>query len=147
MDDEVRGIVNFSLYLPAQNVLLGKCERVGAKRRRESFVNENSMVPPPGLSSFRHPCCIERRAELPDAVWPAAAKQQPQFYRAARFFSMLLFEQQSLGSPGNHSPGGAAFENGPQCDLRPLRGRRVRQRQASEAADPCEIVANINILL
>ena len=35
---------------------MNECERGGAKRRRESIVNENSKVAPPGLSSFRHPC-------------------------------------------------------------------------------------------
>ena len=35
---------------------MNECERGGAKCRRESIVNENSKVAPPGLSSFRHPC-------------------------------------------------------------------------------------------
>ena len=62
VDDELKKIVSFSLYrqVPAQNALLSKCERGGAKRRRESYVNENSKVAPPGLSSFRHPCQAQR---------------------------------------------------------------------------------------
>ena len=42
--------------LKACHHVMSECERGGAKRRRESIVNENSKVAPPGLSSFRHPC-------------------------------------------------------------------------------------------
>ena len=49
--------MNFKLVaiLGAQNAHVIECERGGAKRRRESIVNENSKVASPGLSSFRHP--------------------------------------------------------------------------------------------
>ena len=55
--------MNFKLVtiLGAQIALVGECERGGAKRRLESivFVDENSKVAPPGLSSFRHPCAAQ----------------------------------------------------------------------------------------
>ena len=38
--------------LRAQDELMSECERGGAKRRRESYLNEKG---PPGLSSFCHP--------------------------------------------------------------------------------------------
>ena len=52
VDDEV--IVSLSSYCEP-NTPVNDCERGGAKRRRESIVNKNLKVAPPGLSSFRHP--------------------------------------------------------------------------------------------
>ena len=61
VDDGFRSIVSLPLYCePEMHLCTSASEaaRGGAKRRRESIVNENSKVAPPGLSSFRHPCAL-----------------------------------------------------------------------------------------
>ena len=52
VDDEDRSIVSLSLIMRVQNVPVNKCERGGAKRCRDSIVNENSEVPPPPPPMF-----------------------------------------------------------------------------------------------
>ena len=48
MDDEVRSFESLSLCHELEmHVSINECERGGAKRRRESIVNENLKVAPP----------------------------------------------------------------------------------------------------
>ena len=82
-------------YSANQRSRSSECKQGGQKRRRESTVNESSIIAPPGLSSFPHLWllgheeksnqlrCIAKRAQFSIFRRLAdGAKQEPAFKRS-----------------------------------------------------------------